>query len=137
MKNSCEAVNDETTMLAFIAGLNKGTLLRHTLTHERDARTLTLNGMIQTANSFTAADDDARGSLMGTALPNQSMKNHKRKNLPKEKKNSDMVAMTFQGRGQGVQHGAGRGQQCSDEITHVAPLRLCMKNTRTCLAWHT
>jgi hypothetical protein len=109
MKNSCEEINNETAMLAFIAGLDRGPLLRHTLTRERDAGTLTLNGMIATASSFATADDDAHGSLMATVLPTQSKKNNKCKNPPEEKQNSDMVAITFQGRGQGGQRRCGHG----------------------------
>jgi hypothetical protein len=62
MKNSCEGVGDETAMLAFIGtafigALNRGGLVRHTLTREKDAGTLTLNGMI--ASAYATADDDA------------------------------------------------------------------------------
>jgi hypothetical protein len=65
---------------------------------------------------------------MATALPNQAKKNKKWKNLPEEKQqNSDMVAMTFQGRRQGRQLGRGHGggggmvQQHSDKVTLAAP----------------
>ena len=74
MKNSCAGIGDETTILAFIGGLNRGTLLRHTLTREHDSRTITLNSMIATANAYATADDDARGSLQAVAVPNQPKK---------------------------------------------------------------
>jgi len=110
MKNSCEGIGDETAILAYINGLERGSLLRHTLTREKDAGILTLNSMIATASSYAAADDDARGSLMATAIPNQSKKNNKRKNPAEDQKEgSDMVAMTFQQRGQGGNRGRGRG----------------------------
>ena len=128
MKNSCEGIGDETAILAYINGLERGSLLRHTLTREKDAGILTLNSMIATASSYAAADDDARGSLMATAIPNQSKKNNKRKNPAEDQKEgSDMVAMTFQQRGQGGNRGrgrgggGGRGQQRSDEVTRAAP----------------
>ena len=41
-------------------GLEKGTLLRHTLKRLQDGNQLTLNAMITEAGSFAAADDDAR-----------------------------------------------------------------------------
>ena len=67
MKNSCEGVHDQTAMHAFIKGLEKGTLLRHTLKHLQDGNQLTLNAMITEASRFAAADDDARGSLQASA----------------------------------------------------------------------
>ena len=132
MKNSCEGIGDETAMLAFIGGLARGSLLRHTLTREHDTRRLTLSNMIATASSFAAADDDARGSLQATALPkknnNGGGNNGKRKNPPEDNPGgSDMVAMTFQ-RGQGAGRGRGRGgggtskgQQRGDDTAPAAP----------------
>jgi acetyl-CoA acetyltransferase len=58
-------------MLAFIGALNRGGLLRHTITRERDAGTLTLNHMLATASSYVAADDVARAALQAVAVPNQ------------------------------------------------------------------
>jgi hypothetical protein len=102
MKNSCEGINAETAILAFIGGLERGSFLRHTLLREQDKQKLTINGMISIASSFGAADDDARDSLMATTLPNKFKKNnHKRKNPPDEKQSSDIVAMTFAGTCQG------------------------------------
>jgi hypothetical protein len=105
MKNSCVGIGNETTMLTFIGGLSIGGLLRHTLTREHDARTLTLNQMISTASAYAAVDDDARGALQAVAVPIQPKKNNnkKRKNPPDDQQQggSDMVAMTFQQRGQG------------------------------------
>src|SRR3954471_24080814 len=67
--------------------------------------------MIQLASEFAAADDDARGSLPATAVPTQARRNNstKRKTAPEEKQSTDMVAMTFAGRGEGGQRGRGRG----------------------------
>src|SRR4051812_25509795 len=85
--------------------------------------------MIQLATEFAAADDDARGSLPATAVPTQARRNSstKQKTAPKEKQCTDMVAMTFAGRGEGRQRGrgrgAGRGQQRGSE-TNSAPLRV-------------
>src|SRR3954469_23737890 len=82
--------------------------------------------MIQLASEFAAADDDARGSLPATAVPTQAQRNSstKRKTAPEEKQSTDMVAMTFAGRGEGRQHGRGRGasrgQQRGSETTSVA-----------------
>jgi hypothetical protein len=64
MKYSCEEIKDETTILAFLRGLDRGALLRHKLFSEHDECTLTLNGMIQTASSYATTDDDARGTLL-------------------------------------------------------------------------
>ena len=95
MKNSCEGIGEETAMLAFIGGLPRGSLLRHTLTREHDTSRLTLSNMIATASSFAAADNDARGSLQATALPkknNNGGNNGKCKNLPDDNTGgSDMV----------------------------------------------
>ena len=119
MKNSCEGVHDQTAMHAFIEGLEKGTLLRHTLKRLQDENQLTLNSMIAEASTFAAADDDARGALQASAL--QPKKNtNKCKNPPEDKQSTDMVAMTFGGRGQGGGRGGGRGQQRSDEIAPAA-----------------
>src|SRR4051812_1724737 len=98
-------------MAAFIDGLERGTLLRYKLKRLQDNHQLDLNQMIQLASEFAAADDDARGSLPATAVPTQAQRNSgaKRKNPPEEKQNSDMVAMTFAGRGDGGQCGRGRG----------------------------
>ena len=67
MKNSCERIKDEIAIFAFPGGLDRGTLLHHTLTRMHDAGTLTLNVMIQTAGSYAAADDDARGTMLANA----------------------------------------------------------------------
>ena len=69
MKNSCEGITDETAFLAFIQGLERGTLLRHKLTRKKNEGTLTLNEMITVATSHAAADDDARQKMMATAVP--------------------------------------------------------------------
>ena len=96
MKNSCERVHDQTAMHAFIEGLEKGTLLRHTLKRLQDRNQLTLNSMITEASTFVAADDEARGSLLASAV--QPKKNtNKRKAPPKEKQSADMVSLTFGG----------------------------------------
>src|SRR3954470_18277945 len=85
--------------------------------------------MIQLANEFTAADDDACGSLPASDVPTQARRNNstKRKTAPEEKQSADMVATTFAGRGEGRQRGrgrgAGRGQQRGSE-TNSAPLRV-------------
>src|SRR3954470_17949599 len=101
MKNSCAGVHAQTAMAAFIDGLERGTLLRHTLKRLQDNHQLDLNQMIQLASEFAAAADDARGSLPTTAIPNQARRNSstKRKTPPEEKQTSDMVTMTFAGRG--------------------------------------
>ena len=95
-------------MHAFIEGLEKGTLLCHTLKHLQDENELTLNSMIAEASKFAAADDDATGALLASAV--QPKKNaNKRKNPPDDKQSADMVALTFGGRGQGGGRGRGRG----------------------------
>src|SRR4051812_23485179 len=103
--NSCAGVHDQTAMAAFIDGLEKGTLLRHKLKRLQDNHMLDLNQMIQLASEFTAADDDARGSLPAIAIRTQVKRNNntKRKNPPEEKQTSDKVV----GRGDGGQHGRG------------------------------
>src|SRR3954465_8470246 len=113
-------------MASFIDGLERGTLLRHKLKRLRDNHQLDLNQMIQLASEFAAADDDARGSLPATVVPTQARRNNstKQKTPPEEKQTSDMVAMTFAGRGDGGQRGrgrgAGRGQQRGSETTSAA-----------------
>src|SRR4051812_32919225 len=111
MKNSCTGVHAQTAMAALIDGLERGTLLRHKLKRLQDNHQLDLNQMIQLASEFAAADDDARGSLPATVVPTQARRNNntKRKTALEEKKSTNMVAMTFLGRGDGGQHGQGRG----------------------------
>ena len=46
-------------MIAFIDGLERGSLLRHTLKRMQDGQELDLNQMIAEASKFAAADDDA------------------------------------------------------------------------------
>ena len=46
-------------MLAFNDGLERGSLLRHTLKHIQDRNELDLNKMIAEASKFAAVDDDA------------------------------------------------------------------------------
>ncbi|KAK1643110.1 hypothetical protein QYE76_060915 [Lolium multiflorum] len=125
-RNECENVDNRTAMHTFIGGLQRGRLLRHKLTCLVNANKLTLDDMITIASDHTAADDDAGGDLTATAIPlNQQKKNRdngsssgtKRKNPPDDQKSggSDLIAMAFQRGGQGG--GAGRGQQCGDEVT--------------------
>src|SRR3954464_11636086 len=96
-------------------------LLRHKLKRLQDNHQLDLNQMIQLASEFAAADDDARGSLPTTAIPTQARRNSSRKwkAAAEEKQYTDMVAMTFAGRGEGGPRGrgrgAGRGQQRGSE----------------------
>src|SRR3954464_5383734 len=129
MKNSCAGVPAQTAMAAFIDGLERGTLLRHKLKRLQDNHQLDLNQMIQLASEFVAAANGARGSLPATAVPTQARRNSstKQKTAPEEKQSTDMVAMTFAGRGEGRQRGlgrgAGRGQQRGSE-TNSAPLRV-------------
>ena len=110
-------------MHAFIEGLEKGTLLRHTLKRLQDGNQLTLNAMITEARRFAAANDDARGSLQALALHPKRNAN-KRKNPPEDKPSTDMVAITFGGRGQGGGRGRGRGggrsQQRGDDTAPAA-----------------
>src|SRR3954470_13493092 len=85
--------------------------------------------MIQLASEFEAADDDARGSLPATAVPTQARRNSstKRKTAPEEKQSTDMVTMTFAGRGEGGQRGRGRGagrEQQQGSETNSALLRV-------------
>ncbi|KAK1605147.1 hypothetical protein QYE76_028820 [Lolium multiflorum] len=132
-RNECENVDHTTAMYAFIGGLQRGGLLRHTLTRLANSNKLTLDEMISIASDHTAADDDAGGDLAATAIPlHQQKKNrdngnsssHKRKNPDDQKSGgSEMVAMAFQrggsggGRGRGRGGGAGRGQQHATEVT--------------------
>src|SRR4051812_19087981 len=82
--------------------------------------------MIQLASEFAAADGDARGSLPATAVPTQARRNSstKWKTAPEEKQSTDMVAMTFAGRGEGGQRDRGRGdsrgQQRGSETTSAS-----------------
>src|SRR4051812_34518258 len=111
MKNSYAGVHAQTSMAAFIDGLERGTLLRHKLKRLQDNHQLDLNQIIPLASEFAAADDDARGSLPATAIPTQARRNSstKWKTTPEEKQSTDMVAMTFAGRGDGGERGRGRG----------------------------
>lgn len=115
-RNSCESIDDTMSMLAFIGGLQRGSLLRHKLTCEHNARRLNLNEMISIASIHTAADDDAGGDMPATAIPLQQQKknnngNNKRKSPPEDQKGggSDMVSMAFQQRGQCGGRGHDRG----------------------------
>src|SRR3954469_11090772 len=87
MKNSCVGVHTQTAMATFIDGLERGTLLRHKLKRLYDNHQLELNQLIQLASEFTAADDDARGSLPATVVPTQARRNSstKRKTALEEK----------------------------------------------------
>src|SRR4051812_408870 len=130
-RNACEGVADETCMLAFINGLQKGSYMRHKLQCDKNAGILTLNDMIHYASNCAAVDDDAGGTLPAM-LPSHKKKNNnnngnnnsnnngKRKNLPADQQTAgsdNLVAMMFQrgsqggGRGRGRSSGAGRGQQ--------------------------
>jgi hypothetical protein len=104
MKNSYEGVTDESAILAFIDGLERGQLLRHRLLRERNKRKLTLNSMITIASNYAAAADDARESLKVSAIQNTGKRNssNKRKNPPEEQQAPDMVATTFTDKGQSV-----------------------------------
>jgi hypothetical protein len=68
MKNSCEGVTDESTILAFIDSLERGWLLCHRLSRERNEGKLTLNSMITIASNYAAVDDDARESLKASTI---------------------------------------------------------------------
>ncbi|KAK1607598.1 hypothetical protein QYE76_031271 [Lolium multiflorum] len=133
-RNECENVDNRTAMLAFIGGLQRGSLLRHKLTCLVSKNKLILDDMINIASKHTAAGDDAGGDLAATAIPlHQQKKNrdnggsssNNRKYPPDDQKSggSDMVAIAFQrggqggGRGRGSGGGAGRGQQRADEVT--------------------
>ena len=120
-RNACESVDDKTAILAFIGGLRAGNLLRYNLTCKLNAGTLTLNEMISDACNGAAAEDDARGFMQASAVPGSQSKkgnnnnNNKRKNPPEDNGGggSDMVAMTFQQRGQGGSRGRGRSSGTS------------------------
>jgi hypothetical protein len=85
MKNSCEGVTDESTILAFIDSLERGQLLRHRLLQERNEGKLTLNSMISIASNYAAADDDTRESLKASAIQNtRKLNSNKRKSPPEE-----------------------------------------------------
>src|SRR4051812_33153469 len=109
MKNSRAGVHAQTAMAAFIDGLERGTLLRHKLKRPQDNHQLDLNQMIQLASVSAPAADDGRVSLPATAVPTQARRNSstKWKSPPEEKQTSNMVAMTFAGRGDGGQRGRG------------------------------
>jgi hypothetical protein len=111
MKNSCEGVDDESAILAFIDSLERGQLLRHCLLRERNKGKLTLNSMITIASNYAAADDDTRESLKASTIQNTGKRNNsnKQKNPPEEQQTSDMVATTFSDKGQSSQRGRGRG----------------------------
>jgi hypothetical protein len=68
MKNSCEGVTNESTILAFIDSLEGGQLLRHRLLRERNEGKLTLNSMITIASNYAAADDNAHESLKASTI---------------------------------------------------------------------
>nr|XP_051221437.1 uncharacterized protein LOC127339655 [Lolium perenne] len=75
-RNDCENVDNRTSMLAFIGGLQRGGLLRHKLTCLVNENKLTLDDMIGIASTHTTADDDAGGELTATAIPlHQQKKN--------------------------------------------------------------
>ena len=87
-KNSCEGLNDQTTIEAFIVGLPIG-LLRHRLKCDK---VTDLGEMIETASKYADADDDAEGLLNALVVP-QSAKQpkqqaQKRKNISEEKPNA-------------------------------------------------
>ena len=93
-KNSCEGVNDQTTIEAFIAGLPIG-LLRHRLKCDK---VTDLGEMIETASKYADADDDAEGLLNALAVP-QSAKQpkqqaQKRKNTSEERPNAETAVVT-------------------------------------------
>ncbi|KAK1647032.1 hypothetical protein QYE76_064837 [Lolium multiflorum] len=84
-RSGCENIDDTTSMLAFIGGLQRGGLFRHKLTCEYNDRKLDLNKMISIASIHTTADDDTGGELPAIALPLHQQKknnsNNKRKNV--------------------------------------------------------
>jgi alanine racemase len=147
-RNECENVDDCTTMLAFMGGLQRGGLLRHKLKCEYKDQKLNLDKMISIAITHTATDDDACGELSATALPLHQQKknrdgNNKRKNPSNDPKSSgsDMVAMTFQrggqGGGRGRGHGGGAGRASSTLTKSPLPdpaLPKPMKSTGICRA---
>jgi hypothetical protein len=123
MKNSCEGVTDESTILVFIDSLERGQLLRHRLLRERNEGKLTLNSMITIASNYAAADNDARESLKASAIQNTGKRNNsnKRKNPPEEQQTLDMVATTFVDKGQSSQRGRGRGTSSGQPRSSTAP----------------
>jgi hypothetical protein len=122
MKDSCEGVTDESTILAFIDCLERGQLLRHRLLGERNKGKLTLNSMITIASNYAAAVDDARESLKASSIQNTGKRNNsnKRKNPPEEQKTPDMVDTTFSDKGQSSQRGRGRGSSSGQPRSSTA-----------------
>ena len=114
-RNACESIDDRTAILAFVGALRAGNLLRYNLTVKHNAGTLTLNEIINDASNGAAAEDDARGVIQAVAVSGSQQKknnnNNKQKNPPEDNggNGSDMVAMTFQQRGQGGSRGRGKG----------------------------
>jgi hypothetical protein len=123
MKNSCEGVTNESTILAFIDSLERGQLLHHRLLRERNEGKLTLNSMITIASKYVAAADDACESLKASAIQNTGKRNNsnKRKNPPEEQQTPDIVATTFSDKGQSSQCGRGRGSNNSQPRSSTAP----------------
>jgi hypothetical protein len=123
MKNSCEGVTDESTILALIDSLKRGQLLRHRLLQERNEGKLTLNSMITIASNYAATDDDACESLKASAIQNTGKRNNsnKQKNPPEEQQTPDMVATTFADKGQSCQRGKGRGNSSGQPWSSTAP----------------
>src|SRR4051812_17077816 len=74
-RNAYEGLKDETCMLAFINGLQRGSNMRHKLQCDKNAGILNLNDMIHYAGNCTAADDDA-GGVMPAMLPSHQKKNN-------------------------------------------------------------
>ena len=64
MKNSCKGVNDQKEINAFVEGLEKGTLLQHTL---KNVQPKEIGQMIAIASEYAAANDDARGTPLSVA----------------------------------------------------------------------
>jgi hypothetical protein len=127
MKNSCEGVTNESSILAFIDSLERGQLLHHRLLRERNEGKLTLNCMITIASNYEAVDDDALESLKASAILNTGKLNNtnKRKNPPEEQQTPDMVASTFYDKVQSSQrsrgHGTSSGQPWSSTAPAMAP----------------
>jgi hypothetical protein len=110
MKNSCEGVTEESSILAFIDSLERGQMLRHHLLQERNEEKLTLNSMIPIASNYAATDYEARESLETSAIQNTGKQNsNKRKSPLEEQHTPNMVATTFSEKGQSGQCGRGRG----------------------------
>src|SRR3954471_2061663 len=57
MRNACEGVVDEISMLAFINGLQNVSYMRHKMQCDKIAGILTLNDMIHYVSNCAAADD--------------------------------------------------------------------------------